>query len=465
MSSIFGGLQNVLNALQAQQYALDVTQRNVSNVNTAGYSRLRVSFTPGGDDTGGLRWASAPSVSVESFRDRFIDYRIAQELPGRGGFDTISQALQQIDGILNAQDGNDLQTALSDFFNGFSALANAPDDLALRQNVLAAATRLTNQFHRIYSRIQSVQLSQDRAVSDTVTDINSVTRQIAALNARVSAAQAVHSADESSLRDQRQLLLDQLSGLADVTYFETESGAVTVTSGQGDALVVADQSWDLQATTIAGESMTRIVLEGKDVTSSFQAGKLGGLIQVRDQQIASYLTSLDDLAAGLIERVNAQHALGSDLEGNDGGDFFTPFTPPWPGNNQGAASSISLAISDPKLIAAAERGAGPGSNANAQIIAAIKDEALFLPDDFTISQFYAGLVSAVGLDYKAADDGLNTQDQLLLQLQNQRDSLAGVNLDEEAVNLVKFQKAYEASARLAQVWNTLADEVINLLGT
>ncbi len=464
MSSLFSSLTNALGALRAQQYALDITQRNVANATTPGYSRQRVQFTPG-DVFDGLAGGFAPTVSVESFRDRFIDYRIAQELPGQAGYDTISQALQQVDGILNPADGKDLQSAFSDFFNSFNSLANSPDDLSLRQNVLAAATRLSDTFHRVYSGIQKIQLFQDAAVSDTVGEINGLTEQIAALNARVAAAQDVHSADESGLRDQRQQLLDKLSSLADVAYFETESGAVTVTTGKGDALVVSDQSWGLQATTVPGENMTRVVLNGKDITSSFQSGKLGGLLKARDEYLAGYLTTLDDLAAGLIERVNAQHMLGSDLDGNAGTSFFVPFIQPWPGNNAGAASSISVAITDPRLIAAAESGAGPGSNANARAIAGIQDEPLFLPNNYTISQFYAGLISRAGSDYKAAGDGLNTQDQLLLQLQNQRDSLTGVNLDEEAVNLVKYQKAYEASARLAQVWNTLADEALNILGT
>jgi flagellar hook-associated protein 1 FlgK len=463
MSSIFGGLGNTLSALQAQQYALDITQKNIANASTPGYSRQRVVFTPG-DTTGGTSGATAPTVSVDSVRDRFIDGRIGQELPGQGEFNSTSQALQQVDGILNPASGKDLQSALSSFFNSFSALANAPDDLSLRQNVLSQASGLSDQFHRVYDSIQAIQLSQDRSVSDTVNEINSVTQKIAVLNARVSAAQATHSVEESVFRDQRQELLDQLSSLADVSYFETESGAVTVSTGGGDILVVEDQSRSLQATTLPDTTMTQVVLDGKNITADIQSGKLGGILKVRDQKIAGYLTVLDDMAAGLIERVNAQHVLGSDLNGDAGGDFFTPFVQSWPGNNSGAAHSISVAITDPQLIAAADSGAGPGSNANARALAGIKDETIFYPDTYTINQVYAGLISTVGSDYRAADDGLKTQEQVLLQLQNQRDALSGVNLDEEAINLVKFQKAYEASARLAQVWNTLADEVINLLG-
>jgi flagellar hook-associated protein 1 FlgK len=405
-----------------------------------------------------------PTVSVESFRDRFIDYRVAQELPAQSEYDTVSQALQQIDGILNSQGGSGLQSSLSSFFNSFSALANNPNDLSLRQNVVSQANSLANQFHRTYDSIQKVQTSQDQAVTDTVTQMNAVIEKIAALNPKVAAAQAQHSDAESSLRDQRQELLDQLSGLADVSYFETEAGAVTVTTAQGAVLVIGDQSATLQSATVPGLSMNQVLLNGTNVTSDFQSGKLGGLLKVRDQNIAGYLNTLDDLAAGLIERVNSQHALGSDMYGNAGGDFFTPFVQPWPGNNTGAAHSISVAITDPQAIAAAESGAGQGSNANAQALAAIKDEQLFLPDHFTASQFYASLLETVGSDYQTADNGSKTQSQILLQLQNQRDSLTGVNLDEEAVNVVKFQKAYEASARLTQVWNSLADEVLKFVG-
>ena len=128
MTTIFGGLTSALGALQAQQYALDITQRNIANANTPGYSRQRVAFTPGPGDAG-TAGGCVPTVSVESFRDHFIDYRIAQELPSQNEYDTVSQALQQIDGILNAQDGKSLQSALSSFFNSFSSLANNPDDL------------------------------------------------------------------------------------------------------------------------------------------------------------------------------------------------------------------------------------------------------------------------------------------------------------------------------------------------
>lgn len=463
MSTIFGGLTSALGALQAQQYALDITQRNIANANTPAYSRLRAAFTPG-SGAAGTPGGCVPTVSAESFRDRFIDHRIGQELPSQYEYDTISQALQQIDRVLNAPDGTGLQTAISDFFNSFSSLANKPDDLSLRQNVLSQANVLTSRFHSIYDSIQRVQVSQDQAVPDTVSQINTLTQKIAALNPMVAAAQAEHSEDESGLRDQRQQLIDQLSGLADVSYFETESGAVTITTRQGSVLVIGDQSSSLQTATIPGLTMNQVVLNGNNITAEFQSGKLGGLLKVRDQNIDGYLTKIDDLAAGLIARVNEQHALGSDMYGNAGGDFFTPFIQPFPGDNSGAAHSISVAIIDPQAIAAAESGAGQGSNANAQALAAIKDEGLFLPDHFTANQFYASLLETAGADYQAADDGSITQAQILLQLQNQRDSLIGVNLDEEAVNIVKFQKAYEASARLTQVWNSLADEVLKFVG-
>jgi flagellar hook-associated protein 1 FlgK len=184
---------------------------------------------------------------------------------------------------------------------------------------------------------------------------------------------------------------------------------------------------------------------------------------VRDGSIAGYLTALDDLAAGLIARVNEQHALGSDLDGAPGGDFFVPFVQPIPGSNAGAARSIAVAITDPREIAAAALTTGPGSNSNANLLAGIKDED-FPALGTSLNQFYADLVYRVAADCRRADDGLQTQKDLIQQLQNQRDSFSGVNLDDEAVSIIKYQKAYQASARFVTVIDTLTNDLLRILG-
>ena len=235
-------------------------------------------------------------------------------------------------------------------------------------------------------------------------------------------------------------------------------------SRQGCILVVGDQAMPWQAGTSSSGTMIQVMAGGIDITAKIQSGKLGGLLKVREENITNYLGALDDMAAAIIECVNSQHAEGADRNGAAGGDFFAPFVPLESGSTRGAARSMALAITDPAEIAAAAPGAGVGSNVNALKLAGIKDELILSGNQATLDQSYTNLIFSIGRDTKTVVDGLETQNQLLTQLQNQRDAVIGVSLDEEAVNIMLYQKAYQANARMLSVIDSLTEELINLLG-
>jgi len=464
MSSLFASLGIAREALLAQQMGLEVTQNNISNVNTPGYTRQRAVFVPG-DSVAQFEYQAGMGVrldSIDSYRDRLLDYRVNQELQLQGEFGYASITLGQVEAILNENAGLGLESTLSAFFNSFESLANTPEDASLRQQVLAYGDRLGAEFRSIYEQIQSIQTLQDQTIADTAGEINFLSGAIAKLNAEVAAVHETNG-NASTLRDQRQVLLDRLAGLVDLSYFETESGTLTVMTRQGVLLAVADQSYELEVTTGAGGRLD-VYANGVDITSGIESGKLGGLLRVRDVNIAGYLTTLDDMAAAIISRVNEQHALGADIDGLAGGDFFVPFVQTIPGSNQGAARSMSVLITDTARIAAAGPAAGPGNNDNAQSLAGIQHEMLMAGSSATLNQFYANLIFNIGMDAKASTENLDTQDHLLVQLQNQRDSRSAVSLDEEAVNIIRYQKAYEANARFIRLIDSLTEEIINLLG-
>jgi len=465
MPTILSGLDIALRALNAQQLGLEITQRNVANASTPGYTKLRVSFEPatGSGMDSSQAVAGIEAATVDSFRNSFVEYNISQELQGQGEQQAAFDALQQVEALFTDKSGQGLQSALSDFFNSFSSLSNAPEDPALRQQVLLKAGGLTREFGRLYDRLQRVQLQQNQIVYDTAEEINSIASKIARMNTDIFSVQGSQTGDESAALDDRQRLLDHLSELVDISYFEDSSGTVTVETKQGALLVAGAQSKALEIAPSPQTGFYDVMQDGVDITSTIQSGKLAGALKVRDTTIPAYLKSLDDMAAALITDVNLQHASGSDLNGDQGGDFFTPFVQPPPGgSNAGAARSISVAITDPNKIAAAGPGGGPGSNSNALLLAAIKDDLPSLGE--SADQFYAKLVFQVGSDSKSADDGLQTQKNLVQQLQNQRDSFSGVSLDEEAVNIIKYQKAYQASARFVTVLDTLIDDILRILG-
>jgi flagellar hook-associated protein 1 len=464
MSSLFGTLGIARQALLAQQMGIDVTEHNIANLNTPGYARQRAEFVPGASITQDTyqMGSGVQFTSVQSYRSRLLDHRVNYELQHQAEFDAASGALQQVEAIFNQDSGSGLQSAISSFFNSFSSLANTPEDATLRQQILARAEQLGYQFHSVYDQLQSVQFSQNQAIADTVAQVNSVSERIAELNTEVEAARG-SMVNENNLVDQRQQLIDQLAGLVDISYFETDSGSVTITTRQGELLVAGNQSSAWQAASTSSADFLEVLAGGNDITSTIQSGKLGGLLKARGD-MSGYLSSLDDLAAAVISRVNQQHALGSDLNGAPGGDFFVPFVQAAPGSNRGAARSLAVAITNTDEIAAASAGGGPGSNSNAQSLAAIQNELLMSGNTATVSQSYSNLIFKIGLDAKNCVDGLQTQDHLVTQLQNQRDSAAGVSLDEEAINLMRYQKAYEASARMISVVNTLTDELVRILG-
>ena len=461
MTSILSGLDTVQQALAAQQFALSISQRNVSNVNDPNYTRQEAVFNPTGEGSD----YGISGVSIKANRDRYLDYSISREFQSLGESTVTYKALQQVDASFGGSSGGSLQEALSSFFNSFSSLTSAPEDMSLRQQVLTSAKTLAGEFRSTYSAIQQVQVSADGSVKYAVDDVNSITAQIADLNAKIQDAQQSHSESESMLRDSRQQLLENLSNLVDVSYFETESGSVTVTTRQGGMLVLGDQNSALTLTHSSAGDFQRVLLNGSDITDSLKSGELGGLIHLRDDTLAGYLKALDEMAATITARVNEQHAQGSDLKGAMGGDLFTPFVEVIPGSNTGAARSMNVAITDAAKIAAAGAGAGVGDNTNAKLLAGISEEKLFSGSTQTPTEYYSKLVYQVGTDEKTAEDDTNTQTSLVEQLKNQRSSLSGVNLDEEAVNIIKYQKAYQASSRVANVLDTLSGEILNLLGT
>ena len=156
MGNIFHGLDIAQRALYAQQLGLEVTQRNIGNVNTPGYSRLRVSFESAVDSDPAQIWAGIEGFSIDSFRNRFVDYSISRQMQGQGEQQAAFDALQQVEALFNDTDCLGLASSLSAFFNSFSALANTPEDLTLRQQVLLKGESLASEFGRLYDSVKAV---------------------------------------------------------------------------------------------------------------------------------------------------------------------------------------------------------------------------------------------------------------------------------------------------------------------
>jgi flagellar hook-associated protein 1 FlgK len=455
MSDLFSSLSLAVRSLLAEQGAIEVTSNNVANVNTPGYSRQEAIFSETPPlQAGNLQFGTGVELAaISSDRDNILNIRLSQETQQQGKFDSLVNGLQQIQALFNPAAGTGLGANINAFFDSFQQLSTNPTDPTLRQGVLIAAGNLAASFRQIASGLGTQQQSLDQSVVQQVGKINNLTAQIASLNVQVAAAQT-GTQSGNTLLDERTQLIQQLSQMIDVQTIDAGNGNVTLTTTQGVALVVGAQSFNLQIQTNPATGFQDVYAQGSDVTSSIQAGSLGATIQLRDQEIPSLLSKLDTLASGIATAVNTRNQAGFDLSGAAGGNIFVP---PAPG--PGAARNLAVAITDPSKIAASSDGT-IGSNGNAVALADLANQNI--AGGLTPAQFNAGLVGQVGSDTAAAQSQQQSAGLLVQQLQDQQGAISGVSLDEEAANLVRYQTAFDASARVVTVIDQLTQTVLSM---
>ena len=453
MSGLYGSLSSALSALLVSQQALETSANNVANANTPGYSRQRTVFTPGDPVVlGKLSIGTGVLIQkLESLRDPILELRLNQETQSQGQLDATLGALQQIQVGFTGTDSG-IGNAITKFFDSLQQLSTDPTNLSLRQTVLTAAGNLATNFNTTSHNLQAQSTNLDLNVVQTVAQINSLSTQIAGLNKQIANLENVHE-NASTFVDQRQQAIRQLSSLIDVSVIQTDGG-ITLTTSNGTPLVAQDRSFQL-TTQVAAGGIHEVLAGTVDITGLVTSGKLGGLLDVRDKRIPALQTSLDQLAAGLATALNTANRTGFDLKGVAGTDLFVP--PPVGG--VGAAASLSVAITDPALVAASSDGT-PGSNGTLAILSAVRGQAIVAgrkPLDF-----YSSLVFGIGSDTANGLADSNASQLILRQLQDQRSAVSGVSLDEEASNIMRYQAAYQAAARVVTTVSTLLDLAVNL---
>jgi len=460
MGSLSASLNIAAQSLDAEQTAIQTTTNNIANVNTPGYSREVANFEDNPPvEIGNLTLGSGVDISqVTSLRDAVLDLRVNQETQQQGALNSLVSSGQQIQSLFNETSGAGLQAPLTAFFNSLSALSANPSDPSTRQAVLTAAQNLASAFNQTSNNLTQIQQGEDLSVTQSVSQINTLTSQLAAVNVQVVAATGAGQ-NSGPLVDQQQQLLNQLSNLIDVSSINAGNGSLTLTTSSGAPLVVGGQSFQLTTQANPTTGFQDVYSQGTDITTAITGGELAGEIQTRDQQIPSILSSLDSLASTLATAVNTQNAQGFDLNGNAGGNIFVPP----PAGGVGAAASLAVAITDPSLIAASG-GPAPGSagdNTNANALLAIQNQTI--DNGQTPLNAYSNLVFQIGNQVSTAQSNQNSGSLVLQQLQNLQAGVSGVDINEESANLIRFQSAYTASAQISGIIDTLLQTTIDMV--
>jgi flagellar hook-associated protein 1 FlgK len=456
VGTLISSLNIALQSMQAEQEALATTTNNIANANTPGYTRETVSFeeTPP-VQYGGLLLGDGVTIGqITSQRDSLLQAGLEQQTQQQAKYNSYLGTMQQVQSLFNESSGNGVQGSVTAFFNSLQQLSTSPSDSNLRQAVLTAAQNMAQTFNTTAGNLSQMQQSANVTVTQTVNQINSLTSQIASVNAQVTAA-TESGQNAGTFIDQRDQLIQQLSGLVDVSTIDTGNGGVTLTTSNGTALVAGNQSFQLTTQTSAVSGFQDVYSQGSDITSSLAGGSLAGAIQARDVTIPSILSSLDALAYGIGSSVNSVNEAGTDLNGNAGGALFlVPAS-----GAAGAASTIAAAITDPSKIAGSLNGtAGDNSNINAML--ALQNQSIV--NGQTPLNAYSNLVFQVGNDVSTAQANSTASSAMVQQLQNQISSVSGVDVNQESVNLVQYERAYQAAAQVSGIIDTLTATAINL---
>lgn len=456
MSDLFSSLTSATRALEAQRFGLEVTGQNIANVNTPGYSRRVADFSAVPPDSTRSAGRGVDVVGVRAVRDRLLERRLQQEMPAEQREAAIAEALSIVETTLGSP-GKSIDARLTALFDSFAALAEAPTSAVARQEVVVQGQALTAAFRDMADRFDLSQRDTDNKLRSALEEVNSLTGRIAALNATMgssSGSSLLH------LQDEQAGLVRQLSELVDISVLPGTAGGVDITFGNGRPLVIGDEDFSITAESAPPSGFAQLMAGGVDATREITGGRIGGLLHVRDVQMPDYHSRLDTLAYDVVQQVNTLHRAGYDQTGTQNRDFFTPHA-----TSAGAARTIGMdaaLVADHGRIAAAGINA-TGDNGTAKALAGLRDTRVLNGGTATLADSWTQLVYRVGRDTKAANDEQRSRQEIVRQVDALRDQVSGISLDEEAMNLLKFQRAYEANARFFSVVDRTLEMMLQTL--
>ncbi|HBG22173.1 MAG: flagellar hook-associated protein FlgK [Syntrophaceticus sp.] len=485
------GLYVAMTGLFAQKKCIDVTAHNIANASTPGYTRQRAELStkdpwpvPGLNmpREAGQLGTGVQVKTIERIRDQFLDQQIRQQTLLEGEWEERNNALSQVETIFMELSDNGLNSVMDKFWDDWNQLSKFPDSSPVRTTVVESSVTLADTIRHTYSQLKTLQNDLNEQVRIKVDQTNSILNQIADLNKQIQTV-SVSGLSPNDLLDRRDILLDQLnSTVAAEVHIQ---GDQTVNVMIGGMNVVDGFKATLLTTEADAQGIYQVGVDlGKGNNALVQWSDLGGefqgLAEARDNDVEGYMEALDQLAVSLAREVNKLHMDGYGLDGETGITgipFFVGSESASEPDIVSSASSIYInpyLTADPQRIAAAASPGEDGKPAsgngnNALLIYQLRDQKIEIENaagevvsTATINDFYKSMISKLGVDADQAENMVINQEALVTQLNNRKESISGVSLDEEMTNMIQYQNAYMAAAKLVNVIDEMTRVLINL---
>lgn len=481
MASTFHGLEVGKRALFVQQTALSITGHNIANVNSTGYTRQRAEMqatSPLSISAGINSFQLGTGVEIsklERLREEYLDVQIRSENSKLGYWEASSDSLSKIEEIINEPSDEGLANIMSEFWKGWQELAKDPDSSAARAVVRQRGVAVTESFKYIMDSLNQMQTDLKNVIITKTEEINSIATQIANLNDQIG-RHVANNFEPNDLYDKRDVLIDQLSKIVDVKLTNSTNGKVDISVG-GGSLVKGNTANTLKVEFDPTSELvdTDKILLG-DQKISLVSGELLGRIESygfvgggTKSTIPYFKDKINDYAMTVVNAINTAHRNGENLDDinqNVSSDieFFI-------GSTIQDLSVNPLIMDSLDLIAAAKKDpvtgkASTGNGENAKNIAnVLLTDYLDFPDmQSTVNDYYRNIIGLLGINSQEAMRMRDNFQGIVEQVENRRQSISGVSLDEEMTNMIKFQQAYNAAARTVSVMDECLDKVINGMG-
>jgi flagellar hook-associated protein 1 FlgK len=456
MSGLSAALNSGKTGLFTNQKLIEVAGNNISNVNTPGYSRQRaeIGSLPTLEINGFFIGTGSKVETITREHNAFITRQICTKYATLGEESAKSIPITELENIFNLSEQN-LAAEIDRFFDAWQELATNPSGQIERAIVMQYGDQLADAFRESALGLDRIQQEINNTFVSEIDAINLKLQQVAELNRRIADIEATGQ-EANAYHDQRDILLQELSNSLGIQSYKENNGMITVQLPGGMPLVQLDEALTLKTVRVGQDlqfqlSYNNTILE---LGPNNFGGEFKGLLSCRDEMISYLNSTLDNMAYNLVNEVNTQHLAGVGLDNNTH-LFFNALTA-----ESNASRNLGLAIRNTNEIAVGASTA-PGDNTNAQLIASLRSKKM-IDNNETLGEAYGRMSSTIGIEAAQSRLALAGTEDALLQLENLRDGIAGVSLEEEMINLIQYQAGFEASSKFLAIVDEMMESLLTL---
>lgn len=430
-------ISNATSGLTASQVVMNMISENVANATTDGYSR----------QTATLATTSSGGVTVTNINrvtSSYLNTQLWNANADEGYYTSYDEYISATEDVLSS-DSMSINTLLESFYSALSAASASPDDDSLRQEVLSTAESVASGFNYIYETLSSQSDSINDELDSDISSANDLLSTIATLNEQIADLQT-QGGDTSSLEDSRDQAVSSLSSLMDINVTANDDGTYSITLSQGQPLVSGSTASTL---SLNDDGTLTVQYKSQTFTSSEDiGGAIGGLIDYQTEVLTPTLETLNELAASFADSFNSLQSSGYDINGDAGTALFT-----YDSSNAAATIAIRDDFSTDDLAFSGDATNGSGDNTNLLSMLELQDDQ---------ESAYTSLLSGVAVKSSSISNALTASSEQVSSIETSISSLSGVSSDEEAANLLVYEQAYTANAKVLSIASELFDTLITM---